>query len=128
MRLLLDTNAALFLWFEPERLSSSARTVLEDAENTLVFSQVSTWEICLKYQIGKLPLPEKPGPFLRKRITRDGLSYEPIADEALFASIDLPRHHADPFDRLLIATARHLRMPVVTSDSVFKSYPIEVIW
>jgi len=128
MKVLLDTNAALFIWAEPARLSSAAREVLEDAGNTLVFSQVSTWEICLKYQLGKLPLPEKPGPFLRKRLVRDQLTYEPISDDALFASIELPRHHADPFDRLLIATARHLRVPIVTSDPIFKSYAVDVIW
>lgn len=128
MKVLLDTNAALFLWADPARLSPVARAILEDADNTLIFSQVSTWEICLKHQIGKLPLPEKPGPFIRKRLERDQLVYEPIADDALFASTDLPRHHADPFDRLLIATASLLRVPIVTSDPLFKAYPIDVIW
>ena len=128
MKVLLDTNAALFLWAEPARLSPSARAILEDAENTLIFSQVSTWEICLKHQIGKLPLPEKPGPFIRKRLERDQLVYEPISDDALFASVELPKHHADPFDRLLIATALTLRLPIVTSDPLFKAYAIDVIW
>lgn len=128
MKVLLDTSAALFLWADPARLSPAARAVMENADNTLVFSQVSTWEICLKHQIGKLPLPEKPGPFVRKRLARDQLSYEPVSDEALFASVDLPRHHADPFDRLLIATARQLRVPIITSDGAFRAYPVEVIW
>ncbi len=128
MKVILDTNAALFLWADPSRLSPAARAILEDADNTLLFSQVSTWEICLKHQIGKLPLPEKPGPFIRKRLERDQLVYEPISDDALFASTELPKHHADPFDRLLIATASLLRVPVVTSDPLFKAYPIDVIW
>ena len=128
MKVLLDTNAVLFLWAEPGRLSPSARAILEDADNTLIFSQVSTWEICLKHQIGKLPLPEKLGPFIRKRLERDQLVYEPISDDALFASVELPKHHADPFDRLLIATALTLRVPIVTSDPIFKAYAIDVIW
>ncbi|MBC8041603.1 MAG: type II toxin-antitoxin system VapC family toxin [Opitutaceae bacterium] len=128
MKVILDTNAALFLWAAPARLSPAARALLEDAGNTLIFSQVSTWEICLKHQIGKLPLPEKPGPFIRKRLERDQLVYEPISDDALFASVELPKHHADPFDRLLIATAALLRVPIVTSDPQFKAYPIDVIW
>jgi PIN domain nuclease of toxin-antitoxin system len=128
MKVLLDTNAALFFWADPARLSPAARAILEDADNTLIFGQVSTWEICLKYQIGKLPLPEKPGPFIRKRLERDQLVYEPISDDALFASAELPKHHADPFDRLLIATASLLRVPIVTSDPLFKAYPVDVIW
>ena len=128
MKLLLDTNAALFLWTAPDRLSSTARTLLSKPEHVLLFSQASTWEICLKYQIGKLPLPERPASYLRKRIRQSELTYEPIGDDALFATIDLPKHHHDPFDRLLIATALTLSVPIVSADDFLKRYPIEVVW
>ncbi len=128
MKLLLDTNAALFMWIDPGRLSPTARTLIESREHTLIFSQVSTWEICLKYQIGKLPLPEKPATYLKKRLKQSELVYEPIADAALFKTVDLPPHHHDPFDRLLICTAMTLGIPVITSDETFRRYPIKVLW
>lgn len=128
MKLLLDTNAALFMWMDRRRLSATARTLLESPEHTLLFSQVSTWEICLKHQIGKLPLPESPAVYLRKRIRQSDLTYTPISDDALFATVGLAPHHHDPFDRLLIATAQILDIPIVTSDDSFRRYPVEIVW
>ena len=74
MKLLLDTNAALFMWIDRSRLSPTARTLLESTDHTVVFSQVSTWEICLKYQTGKLPLGESPATYLRKRLRLSALT------------------------------------------------------
>ena len=129
MKALLDTNVALFMWGDPRRLSPTARTLLEATEHQFLFSQVSTWEICLKYGTGKLPLAgESPANFLRKRIRQSELAYEPIADEALFRSVELPPHHHDPFDRLLIATSLILGIPILTSDEIFRRYPIKVLW
>lgn len=128
MKLLLDTHAALFLWASPDRLSPTARSLVENKANTLYFSQASTWEICLKYQIGKLPLPEKPEAYLPRRIRQSELTYEPIADAALFRTVELPPHHNDPFDRLLIATALILKVPILSIDESFRRYSAEVIW
>ena len=128
MKVLLDTHAALFLWAAPERLSPTARSLLGRIEHTCLFSQVSTWEICLKYQAGKLPLPEPPAVYLRKRIRQSDLAYEPISDEAIFRSVGLPPHHHDPFDRLLIATAQTLKVPILSADEVFRRYAVGVLW
>ena len=128
MKLLLDTNAALFMWMDRSRLSPTARTILESRDHTIVFSQVSTWELCLKYQIGKLPLPEAPAAYLKKRLRLSELSYEPISDEALFRTVSLPSHHNDPFDRLLIATAQTLGIPIMTADESFRRYSVVVLW
>lgn len=129
MKALLDTNAALSVWGDPGRLSSTVRPLLEATTNQFVFSQVSTWEICLKYRTGKLPLGgEAPGAYLRKRLRQSEFAYEPIADEALFRTVTLPPHHHDPFDRLLIATAQILGVPIITADEIFKCYPVDVLW
>ena len=128
MKLLLDTNAALFMWMDRSRFSPTGLTLLESTDHTVVFSQVSTWEICLKYQNGKLPLPELPPAYLRKRIRQSELTYEPISDEALFRTVELPPHHHDPFDRLLIASAQILGIPILTADESFRRYPVEVLW
>lgn len=94
-----------------------------------MFSQVSIWEICLKYRTGKLPLDgESPAAYLRKRLRLSELTYEPIADAALFKTVDLPLHHHDPFDRLLIATSLTLGIPILTADETFRRYPVEVFW
>ncbi len=129
MRALLDTNVALFMWGDPGRLSPVVRNLLKSTDHQFLFSQVSTWEICLKYRTGKLPLNgESPRDFLHKRIRQSELTYDAISDAALFRSADLPSHHQDPFDRLLIATAQILDIPILTSDAAFHRYKVEVIW
>lgn len=117
------------MWIDRRRLSSTARALLESTDHTVVFSQVSTWEISLKYQTGKLSLGgDTPAGFLPKRIRQSNLTYETITDQALFRSVGLPPHHHDPFDRLLIATALSLSIPIVSADEVFRRYPVEVLW
>lgn len=129
MKALQDTHTALFMWGEPSRLSPTVRASLETAEHQFVFSQISTWEICLKYRTGKLPLAgESPGTYLRKRIRQSEFIYEPIADAALFRTVELPPHHHDPFDRLLIATALALGIPILTADESFRRFPVDVLW
>jgi len=128
MKLLLDTHAALFMWIEPSRLGQTARTLLSDPTNKVIFSQVSTWEICLKHRLGKLPLPQKPATYLKKRMRESDLTYEPISDAALFSTVDLPLLHKDPFDRLLVATARELDVPLVTTDASIIRYDVKTLW
>ncbi len=128
MKFLLDTHAALFAWAHPERLSTTARQLIEDRRNVLLFSQVSTWEICLKHQVGKLTLPDKPRIWLPKRIRQSEFTYEPISDQAMFGAADLPLHHLDPFDRLLVATARQIDVPLITADEVLRKYEVDVVW
>lgn len=127
MRLLLDTHVALWAWIEPERLSSDTRALLENTENEVLFSQVSTWEISLKHHIGKLPLPESPDTYLPSRIHQFGMTYVPIQDIHIFRTCRLPRFHRDPFDWLIIATAQDIGVPILTADPNFAQYPVEVI-
>lgn len=127
MKALLDTHAALWSWMEPARLSDQAVRLMKDTSNELLFSQVSTWEICLKHQIGKLPLPEPPATYLPARIHQFAFTYVPIEDAHLFQMCGLPRFHRDPFDWLLIATAQVLDVPVLTADPDFAKYPVEII-
>ena len=128
MKALLDTQAALYFWVGPERLSDKAREFMRDRANRLLFSQASTWEIVIKYSLRKLPLPVPPAEYVPERIRGTDFEYEPISDRALFGVPNLPELHRDPFDRLLIATAKLLAVPVVTGDPVFREYPIEILW
>lgn len=128
MRLLIDTNVALFMWMNRARLSKTALSVLEDSSHEIIFSQLSSWEICLKHRTGKLPLPDSPASYLPRCVQKSGLNYQPITDEAIYLSARLPAHHADPFDRLLISTALTLSVPIVSADNIFSAYPVERIW
>lgn len=128
MEILLDTHAALFAWIEPENLSTRARDLLEDKANRILFSQVSLLEIAIKHRIGKLSLPETPAVYVASRVQWSGYDYLPLDDADIAAMADLPAPHRDPFDWLLIATARRHRLPVMSRDAVFKEYPVQVVW
>lgn len=127
LRLLLDTHVWLCAVTRPERLGEEARRVLADENNTLLLSAASSWEIAIKYALGKLPLPEPPESFVPPRLVRDGIT--PIAVDHTHALrvAALPPHHKDPFDRLLVAQAQLLDVPLVTADPLLDPYDIERI-
>ena len=127
MRILIDTNCWLWMVSEPERLSRPVRRRIVDPGNERVLSAVTAWEIAIKYSIGKLQLPEPPTEFVPNRMALTLTT--PLAvqlNHALQAS-RLPFHHRDPFDRLLIAQAQIEKLPILTADSQFRLYDVEVI-
>jgi len=128
MKALLDTHAALFAWIEPDRLSERARDIIRNPTNQLFFSQASTIEITLKHKIGKLELPELPGPYVTSRVQRFAFTYIPIEDADIFGMTALPSAHKDSFDWLLLASARRLKLPLISRDTHFENYPVKVIW
>ncbi len=103
MRILLDTQIALWGWTQPERIPDVIRTALTASGNSVWFCQVSTWEIQIKHGLARLNLPELPERFLPNAIDRSGFNYLPIQDAAIYFLGRLPDFHRDPFDRLLIA-------------------------
>jgi PIN domain nuclease of toxin-antitoxin system len=112
---------------DPERFSPSVRGLLENLANELLLSAASSWEIAIKFSLGKLPLPEPPARYVPKRIRSTGV--QPLAVEhshALLVS-ELPPHHRDPFDRLLVSQAAAEKVPILTADPQFDPYDIEVI-
>lgn len=98
------------------------RGALEDGNNTLLLSVVSSWEIAVKHSLGKLPLPEPPAEFVLSRLRRDGVETLHIQHRHVLAVADLPMHHRDPFDRLLIAQGRSENLPIATVDPKFRAY------
>ena len=129
MTILLDTN--VFLWSIGglmSKISAAAKRILEDEENELVLSAVCLWEIALKTRAGKLSLPER-GEFFRDHMSRLGVEKVlPVYASHVFEMFSLPDHHRDPFDRLLVAQCRYEGFSIVSSDSMLRKYPIEVIW
>ncbi|MCY3862039.1 MAG: type II toxin-antitoxin system VapC family toxin [bacterium] len=125
---LLDTQVFLWMHAAPDRLSSSAQSMLADSSQRVLLSAVSSWEIAIKHALGRLDLPEPPAEYVLSRIASSRLTAIAIEhSHALFAGA-LPLHHRDPFDRLLIGQAGELGIPVMTSDQVFDQYDVGVIW
>lgn len=127
MTLLLDTHVWLWMLAAPESLGDM-RAVLEDGERTLVLSAASSWEIAIKYQLGRLELPQPPERFVPDRIRSTGVTPIAIEHTHVLEAGRLPAHHRDPFDRVLVAQARHLGVPIVTADPLIRAYDVTVHW
>ena len=127
MRYLLDTQIWLWSLVSPQRMGNEVSSIVIDQNNTLVLSAASTWEIAIKYRLGKLPLPEPPEEFILPRLTRDGIESLPIHHHHAARVADLPDHHRDPVDRLLIAIAQTESMTILTSDRKLQPYDVKII-
>ena len=128
MILLLDTHGLLWALIDPDRLSARATSLLQDRSVRVLVSAASAWEIAIKLAKGKVRLPVEPTRLLQV-VTQD-LGMEPIAVEFEhgIAAAALPPIHGDPFDRLLVAQARLLRVPILTADPQIARYDVETIW
>lgn len=129
MKVLLDTHS--FLWWirDDRRLSARAREIFDDSGNELAFSVVSGWEIAIKARLGKLRASDgELGAYLSKHLNENSIRVLPIYLSHAVRVADLPPHHADPFDRLLVAQSTVEEMPLLSSDPLISRYPVEVIW
>jgi PIN domain nuclease of toxin-antitoxin system len=126
VRLLLDTHVFLWLLAEPERLGPHLRT-LEDPATDLLLSAASSWEIAIKVRLGRLDLPESPQRYVPDHMRAIGA--EPLAVEHAhaLAVAGLPLLHRDPFDRILVAQARHLGLGIVTADPAIADYDVRTL-
>jgi PIN domain nuclease of toxin-antitoxin system len=126
VRLLLDTHVFLWLLAEPERLGRHLGSI-EDPANDLLLSAASSWEIAIKVRLGRLDLPDDPTRYIPSRMRAVGV--EPLAVEHAhaLAVAALPMLHRDPFDRILVAQARHLRLGIVTADADIARYDVRTI-
>ncbi|MEL7071335.1 MAG: type II toxin-antitoxin system VapC family toxin [Cyanobacteria bacterium J06634_6] len=127
MRILLDTH--IFLWFisDDARLSQDVRTAIRDPDNTVYLSSVSIWEVMVKHQLGKLPLPEFPQVYLPKQRDLHQISSLSLDESSVVQLSKLPNLHRDPFDRMLICQAMQHKLRLATVDKLVRRYPIEVI-
>jgi PIN domain nuclease of toxin-antitoxin system len=126
VRLLLDTHVWLWMLTAPDRLGEAVDLV-RDARNELLLSAASSWEMTIKHGIGRLPLPAPPATYVPARIRSTGVTPIPVDHSHTLEVGNLPPIHADPFDRLLVAQARILGVPLVTADRQLTEYPVETI-
>jgi PIN domain nuclease of toxin-antitoxin system len=122
MKLLVDTHLLLWAAGLPERLSSSARALLDDPDNELLFSAVSLWEIAIKRSLGRDDFQVEPR-VLRRGLLDNGWIELAITSPHVLAIEHLPPLHKDPFDRLLLAQASEEGIVLLTADERLAAYP-----
>ncbi len=126
MRLLLDTQ--VFLWFitgDP-RLSPRMLDAIRNLDNEVYLSAVSLWEAIVKYQLGKLPLPQPPEIYLPVQRRRHQIASLALDEASVCQLASLPLVHRDPFDRMLICQAIANDLILVTADEIFHHYPVSI--
>jgi PIN domain nuclease of toxin-antitoxin system len=128
VKYLLDTN--VFLWSNgaPEKLNKQAITVLSSGAAEVYLSAASSWEIAIKFALRSLRLPSPPSQFIPHAMRVMALRSLDITHFHSVAAGELPRHHQDPFDRMLIAQARSETMVLLTADTAFKKYEVETVF
>ncbi len=128
MNLLLDTQILLWMDSDRARLSGAATNACSDSRNTLWLSAASVWEMQIKITLGKLRLRRTLTETIASHQEANGLQILPVRLEHALALEDLPLHHKDPFDRLLISQATFENWEIISSDAEFRKYPVRVIW
>lgn len=126
-RYLVDTHVWLWMQSDPNRLRDEAREIVQDTRNSILLSAASAWEIAIKYRLGQLPLPEAPASYVPDRMRRSGMSPLPVDHAHALRTAELPDHHRDPFDRLLIAQAQLLDLTIMTADEQLSAYDVAVV-
>ena len=127
MKILLDTH--IFLWFisRDQRLPTDMQEIIQDIDNEIYLSIVSTWEAIVKYQLGKLPLPESPEIYFPKHCDRHQFLNLDLDRASVTQLAKLPSLHRDPFDRMLICQALQNDMAIATVDEAVRSYPVNLL-
>lgn len=118
MDYLLDTNILIFMGYRPDRLTNEVKEILEDTESNLFFSAASIWEVVIKSGLNKPDFDVKNPALFRERLFKADLLEIPVKSEHTLVVADLPEKlHKDPFDRLIVAQAKHSDLCLITSDS-----------
>ncbi len=128
MKLLLDTNVFIWLNDAPDRVREAVLTTIANPDNDLFLSLTSIWEMQIKIQLGKLELSDDLPDILRTQQVDNNLQILTINIEHIWSLENLPYHHRDPFDRLLIAQAQTEGMTLVSTDKVFDLYDVDLLW
>ena len=123
MNLLLDTHSLIWLLSDSHKLKPAARSAIQDRFNLVYVSAASTWEVEIKRAMGKLDIPKN----FRQTMEKMQLMELSISIEHSESLADLPMHHKDPFDRMLIAQAKQEGLTLVTRDKIMRQYDVPIL-
>lgn len=127
MQYLLDTHIWLWMLGDPDKLPPGMRLTIEDDDTSLFLSAASLWEISIKQQLGKLRLPHPDEAFFHDRMLRTRVQPLEISMRHALIAGRLPPHHRDPFDRMLVAQAQSLDLPILSVDNKLAHYEVQLI-
>jgi PIN domain nuclease of toxin-antitoxin system len=124
MKILLDTHIFLWLISGDRRLSTELLDAIRDPDNAVYLSVISVWESSIKYQLGKLPLPEPPEIYLPKQRDLHQIDSLAIDERSVIQLAKLPLLHRDPFDRMLVCQALENGLTIATVDGAIRAYSV----
>jgi PIN domain nuclease of toxin-antitoxin system len=125
MKYLVDTSVLIHSLISRPKLNDRALGLLADDSSELYLSAVSSWEVAIKANTGKLVLPKRPSQIVAKAMSLMSLGSLDITHLHALAVEDLPNYHRDPFDRMLIAQANAEQMVLLTADRIFEKYKVD---
>ena len=128
MKILLDTQAFLWLSSNDKQLSKKAIKIFLDEKNNFTLSLASIWEMSIKCSLGKLSIQPSLERFVLDELQDNSIEQLPITFSHIIKVQSLPFHHRDPFDRLLIAQALIENLPILSTDAIFDQYGLKRIW
>ena len=128
MTALLDTHVFLWWVLDDERLTPYVREYIADEGHNLLLSSASCWEIAIKAKMGRLKLSENPEKFILDQMIVNNISGLPIQLVHALHVYNLPYHHRDPFDRMLVAQASIEKIPIITNDRLITNYDVKTLW
>ena len=109
-------------------MTLSAREFFENPDNGVFLSTVSSWEIVVKYNLGRLPLPESPDKFIPAQRKLHEIESLSLDEETTLHLTRLPNYHKDPFDRIIVCQALVHGLTILTPDEAIQKYPAKTIW
>ncbi len=124
----MDTCTFLWIISADPTLSARARELFADPLNEVFLSSVSSWEIVVKYNLGRLPLPEPPESFIPRQRRLHQIDSLPLEEEAALHLTKLPDYHKDPFDRMLVSQALVHGLTILTPDQAIRNYQARTSW
>jgi PIN domain nuclease of toxin-antitoxin system len=128
MKYLLDTHTLLWLTTNDPRLSQNSKELYLNAENEILFSMASVWELAIKSSIKKISFDKTLEDFIEEHVKGNNIEIMKIELPHVLRVESLPFHHRDPFDRLLIAQAIEDNVSIIGMDSIFDKYKVNRIW
>ncbi|MDD2722950.1 MAG: type II toxin-antitoxin system VapC family toxin [Methylovulum sp.] len=128
MNILLDTHVFLWLRTEPEKIPEQVLAAYYDINNDVYLSLASIWEMQIKHQLGKLDLEVPLKDMIEKQRANNGLQILSVEPRHIYGLAELPFHHKDPFDRIILIQAKLDGLELATADTAFCHYGVNLFW